>query len=82
MNIYHVTNLTVSWTHVEMTTNQPCHCGRTSKRQVSGTAKGRRVNYGCRMGGCGYYRPHLTVAGDSLTLEEYLVLSLDRLYLV
>ncbi|PVH90901.1 hypothetical protein DM02DRAFT_607024 [Periconia macrospinosa] len=37
--------------------NPPCHCGRPSRRQISGNAKHppRGVHYVCANGGCWFY---------------------------
>lgn len=38
--------------------NRLCHCKVSSKRQVSGPAKGYQVHYVCRLGACDYYDIH------------------------
>ena len=63
-------------------TNPNCKCDTSSKRQVSGEAKGRRVHYVCRLGTCNYYAVHRSAGGEQLSLNENLVASLGLLYLI
>ena len=63
-------------------TNPICHCGESSKRQVSKEAKGRRVHYVCRLGACRYYAVHGMAGGEQLSLTEDLVSSFSRLFLI
>ena len=63
-------------------TNPNCNCGVSSKRQVSGEAKGRVLHYVCRLGRCNYYMEHRLAEGEQLGLNENLVAPLGLLYLI
>ncbi len=63
-------------------TNPNCICDISSKRQVSGEAKGRRVHYVCRLGTCDYYAVHRSAGGEQLSLNDNLVAPLGLLYLI
>lgn len=62
-------------------TNPPCHCGKSSKEQISGPEKsmGRQVHYVCRIGGCDFYLPHRNSQQETIILDRELVEPMARL---
>lgn len=65
-------------------TNPLCHCGKSSKRQISGPDKsiGRQVHYVCRVGGCDFYCAHRNALNQKIALESDLVEPMARLGII
>jgi len=65
-------------------TNALCFCGETSKRQVSGPdkRKPRQIHYVCRVGGCDFYKVHLTAKGEAIRLSKDLVREFTKLRII
>jgi hypothetical protein len=72
-------------------TNPPCHCGKSSKRQVSGHGKAvpRGVHFVCRLGTCDFYRAlrdaeerqiQITPCGSLVDQSEKLVVERSEIY--
>lgn len=56
-------------------TNPPCHCGLSSKRQVSGDDKAipRNPHYVCRRGECDFFQRSTNTAGIPISIEEEII---------
>lgn len=65
-------------------TNPPCHCGKSSKRQISGPEKSvaRQVHYVCRIGGCDFYDVCRNAQQKTIILDRELVEPMARLGII
>ncbi|KAL2139005.1 hypothetical protein VTI28DRAFT_5910 [Corynascus sepedonium] len=52
--------------------NPPCHCGVSSKKQLTGreTRVSRGVRYVCRLGECTFYRPYISGSGEQVRVDD------------
>ncbi|KAI3343192.1 hypothetical protein F4824DRAFT_133940 [Ustulina deusta] len=64
--------------------NPECHCGHTSKRQVTGRSKpaAGRLHYVCRLGTCDFFRPCQDENGIDIIINMNLAEELSRLFLI
>ncbi|KAI1825728.1 hypothetical protein F4861DRAFT_163363 [Xylaria intraflava] len=65
-------------------TNPECHCGHSSKRQISGRSKPvpGRVHYVCRLGRCNFYCAGKDEKGVDIVIDMDLVADLARLMII
>ncbi|KAI5926283.1 hypothetical protein F4810DRAFT_656258 [Camillea tinctor] len=61
--------------------NPKCHCGYSSKRQITGRSKSvpGRVHYVCRLGECDFYSPSRDENGQDNVIAGELADKLSRL---
>lgn len=52
--------------------NPHCHCGTSSKRQISGRHRqvSRGIHYVCRLGKCDFYCPAKDMCDEQLSFED------------
>lgn len=64
--------------------NPLCHCGVSSKRQLSGLEKRppRQLHYVCRLGTCDYYDVDRSLSGESKDFDENVLERMRELNLV
>ncbi|KAK5637088.1 hypothetical protein RRF57_012800 [Xylaria bambusicola] len=65
-------------------TNPECHCGYSSKRQVSGRSKpvAGRLHYVCRLGMCDFFSPGKDAKGIDVIIDMDLTEDLSRLSII
>ncbi len=65
-------------------TNPPCHCGLSSRRQISSLQKlkGRQIHYVFRVGRCDFYNVHRNPQQESVELGPELAERLARLGII
>ncbi|KAI0388265.1 hypothetical protein F5Y17DRAFT_245594 [Xylariaceae sp. FL0594] len=65
-------------------TNPECHCGCSSKLQVSGRSKpvAGRLHYVCRLGRCDFFSPGKDAKGIDVIIDMDLIEELSRLSII
>lgn len=62
--------------------NPACHCGVSSRRQLSSAAKGRKIFYKCRSGTCDFFQFHQRADGSEWGVDEDVANALAELRVV
>ncbi|KAI0970446.1 hypothetical protein F4678DRAFT_462673 [Xylaria arbuscula] len=65
-------------------TNPECHCGFSSKRQITGRSDrvAGLVHYVCRLGECDYYNPSRDESGIATVIAANLIDDLSKLSII
>jgi hypothetical protein len=63
-------------------TNPLCDCGKSSRRQLSGREKGRRIFYVCKTGSCDFFQFHKRQDGSIWSVGQDMAEALAELRVV